>query len=247
MKFKQSIVLLVLFLFNLVLSHAQSNPHVELVLSEERVASGESVTLDVIVRDGVNVAGLDVGVVVDETCLRIVEREAGDYLPTTEEEGAFSTFSAINDSDTRWAVALLDRTRYVNGNGTFYRLTLETICSDQVTPITITYAQVSSYIDPTAEIIEVQSYELSNSTLSVQNTALAIGDAVIVATQTPTSIVTDTTDSVDDIERVEEEQGLPTPVIFIIGITALSVIALLFFFFIANRKKKQEDEETTDS
>ena len=64
-------------------SLAQDNPTVEIVLSQPTAAKGDIISADVVIRGAINVAGTDVGITVDSSCLRILDRQPGGYLPTT--------------------------------------------------------------------------------------------------------------------------------------------------------------------
>ncbi|MAU08799.1 MAG: hypothetical protein CL607_03180 [Anaerolineaceae bacterium] len=166
-------VLLILLLTVAAVS-AQENPSVDIVLSQSSAQQGDTIDADVYVRNGVNVGGVDVGIAVDEACLRILDRQPGGYLPTTDAEGAFSAFAELNEHDTRLAAALMDRTKYANGDGVFYRVPLEVTCEQGTAAVDVTYAQVSSYVDPSAEIIEVVSYDLDEGTLTASSAQLQI-------------------------------------------------------------------------
>lgn len=185
---------------------AQENPSVDVVLSQDNAQQGDVVDAAIYVRNGVNVGGVDVGIAVDKTCLRITERQPGDYLPTSDEEGAFSAFAELNEHDTRLASALTDRTKYVNGDGIFYSVPLEVTCEQGTASVDVTYAQVSSYVDPSAEIIEVVSYDLEDGTLSATGAQLQIGDGssseVTVAPPEQATVAADST--------VEATQPAPT-------------------------------------
>ena len=59
---------------------AQSAPEISVELVPSRAEKGEIVTANVWVRNGVNVAGADVGIEVD-ACLKVNGRTQGGYLP----------------------------------------------------------------------------------------------------------------------------------------------------------------------
>lgn len=172
MRTLKSVLLIVLLTVGAV--SAQEIPSIDIVLSQPTAQLGETVDAEVYVRNGVNVGGVDIGIAVDESCLRILDRQPGDYLPTTDAEGAFSAFAELNDHDTRLALALTDRTKYANGDGLFYRVPMEVTCDLGMAAVRVTYAQVSSYVDPSAEIIEIASYDLDEGTLTASNAQLEV-------------------------------------------------------------------------
>ncbi|MCC6617134.1 MAG: hypothetical protein IT320_26915 [Anaerolineae bacterium] len=180
------IILLCLALQAVSMSAAQTNPTIEIVLSQPTAHEGEIVTAEVWVRNARTVGGIDLGITVDADCLRIVDRQPGGFLPTTETEGAFATFSAVNDHDTRLAVALADRTRHASGDGVFYRVQLEPTCGQGSAAVTVARAQVSSYIDPQAEIIDLINYEMDKGTLNIVNAQLTLLPAEATA-EVPTA------------------------------------------------------------
>lgn len=165
---------------------AQSNTSVEVRLSQPAASQGDIITADINIIDGVAVGGADMTVRVDPTCLRILERIPGNYLPDTASGSSFSAASKVSDYEARLALALTDRTRHANGSGTFFTLQLEVTCETGAANVVIEAAQVTSYIDPDAEIIEVTSFELEDNTLTATNAQLTIGPAA-QATAIPTT------------------------------------------------------------
>lgn len=189
---------------------AQDHPSVEIVLNQPTAHLGDTINADIYVHNGVNVGGVDIGIIADEDCLRILERQAGGYLPTTDAEGAFSAFSELNDHDTRLAAALIDRTKYVNGHGIFYKVGLEVTCEKGIAPLTVSYAQVSSYIDPNAEIIDVIAYDLDKGTLTASNTQLEIvtGEPILIETTSANESTEQVTLISTDVTAITEQATL---------------------------------------
>ena len=207
---------------------AQDNPTVEIVLSQSTAQQGDIITADVYVRNAVNVAGIDIGITVDNICLRINDRQPGDYLPTTSEEGAFSPFSELNDHDTRFAAALTDRSKNASGDGVFYRVELEVTCETGTARLDFSYAKLSTYADPTAESVSLISYELGDGTLNAINTQLTIvpaGQVTIVAplTATPTTLVDATPTTLVDATPTTLVDATPTTLVDATPVSALSV------------------------
>ena len=232
------VVLIVLFQAA-SLTTAQNNPTIEIVLSQPTAQQGEVVTAEVWVRNATYVGGIDIGMVVDDTCLRIADRQPGGYLPTTEAEGAFSALSEVNDHDTRLASALSDRTKHVSGDGVFYRVRLEVTCEQGIAPLEITRAQVSTYIDPQAEIIDLINYEQDNSTLTVINAQLAIGPEGQV-TAVPTTVPESTSTAAP--APVEETDAPQSDITLIVLLCLVSggVLLLLLAFWLLRRNRTEE-------
>jgi hypothetical protein len=244
---------------------AQGNPSIEIVLRQPMAEQGAIVTADVIVRGAENVGGADVGITVDSTCLRIVEREPGDYLPTTDTEGAFSAFSEINEHDTRLAVALTDRTRMASGEGVFYSVQLEVTCAEGTAPLTVSYAKLSTYEDPDAEAVSLISFSLDEGTLNASGAELAVvpaGQVTLVPTRTPAPIVGPTEEaqptatspataaapvaptgtSSSDGQPSAAETGNQTLLILVAVLLMAVVILVVIVLWLLRRTRRQQDE-----
>ena len=213
---------------------AQTSPTIEIVLSEPVAQQGDILTAEVWVYDAVHVGGADIGITVDEGCLRIVDRQEGGFLPTTEAEGAFSALSEVNVHDTRLATALADRSKHVSGDGIFYQVQLETTCPQGLAALNVARAQVSSYVDPQAEIIDLVNYELDKNTLHVVNAQLRV-EAAAAADQAPAS-----DEAAAPVEQVAEPQS-NTLTMIVVGLTAGGVILLGFAFWIVRRNRREEE------
>ena len=245
---------------------AQDNPTVEIVLSQPTAQQGAIITADIYVRNGIHVAGIDIGISVDNVCLRIVDRQPGNYLPTTSDGGAFSPFSELNEHDTRLAAALTDRSKNASGDGVFYYVQLEVTCETGTAPIEFTYAKLSTYADPEAESISLISYDLSDGTLNAINTQLTIdpaGQAVPVPTSTAEAAVIEqqpVSTSVATLNPLATTTPVPLPIsktgvytiqnptlvlIIIVLVVALIVltIILLVFVFLLGRKSSRTDRK----
>lgn len=161
---------------NLEMAVAQDIPIVEVVLDQTTASQGNLVDAHVSIKGAVNVAGVDIGLKVDESCLRITERQNGDFLPL-DEGVTFTSLNELNDHDTRLAVALTDRTRHASGDGIFFTVQLEVLCSDALAVIEVTRAQLSAYEDPEAPIVTIVPYRVSLDNVRVINAELAISPA----------------------------------------------------------------------
>lgn len=234
---------LLLICFTSGIAAAQDTPVVEIVLSQPTAQQGDTVTASVYVRNAINVGGIDIGVTVDDQCLRIVDRQPGDYFPTSDTEGAFSPFAQLNEHDTRFASALTDRTRHVSGDGVFYTVQLEVTCPEGVASLNVSYAMISTYADPNAEVISLISYAQEDGTLNVVNAQLAIGaegQVTAVATSAPAAPTSEPgvtpaapTSAPADAQSTAA-QRLP---VVILGIIGLTVLGLVILFAISRRRK----------
>jgi hypothetical protein len=149
-------------------------PSVEIVLNPPTAQKGQTITADVYVRGAVNIAGTDIGMTVDPACLRIVERQPGEFLPTEAEAGGFSAFSEQHDHDTRLAASLLQRSYIANGDGIFFRTTLEVLCESGVAPLNVSFAELTGIEDLEAENAKFVTYTLADDTVEVIDAQLAI-------------------------------------------------------------------------
>src|SRR5258706_9616206 len=149
------LLLILIFLTAARTTLAQSNPTVEIVLVQPTAQQGGTVAADVYIRNAVNLGGADIGITVDGQCLLIVDRQPGSFLPTTADKGGFSPFAELHDHDTRFAAAVIDRSKIANGDGIFFTVQLKATCTKGTAQVKVTFAQLSSYKDPAAKDIEL--------------------------------------------------------------------------------------------
>ncbi|MCA0457061.1 MAG: hypothetical protein LCI00_24030 [Chloroflexi bacterium] len=154
---------------------AQTTPTIDIVLGQPEANPGEIVRAEIYIRNGVNIGGADIGIAVDETCLRIINRTTGTYLPSENAAGGFSPFSELHDHDTRFAAAITDRTKLANGDGVFYTVDMQVTCENGIAPLTVVFAELSAYKDPSADQIEFIAYSMATETVNIVNTQLTIG------------------------------------------------------------------------
>ena len=186
MQKKLSLLLLLFIALTANTAKAQPNPTVEIVLTQPTVQQGGSVVADVYIRNAVNLGGADVGITVDDKCLTIVDRQPGNLLPATADKGGFSPFSELHDHDTRFAVAVTDRSKIANGDGVFFHIQLKATCATGTAPLKVSFAQLASYKDPAAKDIELISYKLESGSVNAINAQLSIGPAgQVTAIPTP--------------------------------------------------------------
>lgn len=216
-----------LILFSSTFIQAQSIPTIEIVLTQPTANMGDTVRAEIYIRDGVNINGADIGIVVDDTCLRIINRTAGTYLPSTSDAGGFSPKSELHDHDTRFAAAITDRTKLANSAGVFYTVDLQVICESGIAPITVAFAELSAYKDPAAPQIEFIAYTLSANTVNIVDTQLTIGSAEVPPTASFTS----------------ETAQLPIIPIVLIGLTLLGIGTLIAAFVFLRRRATDDDTD----
>ena len=214
---------------------AQSSPTVEIILSQATAQPGDIITADVMIRNAVNVGGADVGITVDE-CLKIVERQPGDFLPTKAEEGGFSPFSELNEHDTRLAAAIIDRTKLANGDGVFFRVQLEVLCEVSEASLTVSFAEFSAYADPTATEITLVGYTLGAGTVNTTSAQLAIGAAAQV-TEVPTDVVS-ATPTPAPVAPVEAPQTDQTLLILVIVLVMVTLVGLILFALVRYLRRR---------
>ncbi|MCC6615128.1 MAG: hypothetical protein IT320_16745 [Anaerolineae bacterium] len=226
-------IAIALCLSGAAVSRAQAVPNVSILLSQMTAHEGETVTAQIFINDIANLGGADVGIHVDETCLRIVDRPAGDLLP--DADGGFTAFSSLDEHNARLALAITDRSRLANGGGVFYRLNLLVTCAAGTAPLEITFAELSSYVDPAAEQVELRSYTMSAGTLNVVNTQLQIGPVDQQSQQpaTPTLDVTPTLETVSVPQPESTTNSLN--MVIVVVLLCLSLLIVIVMVWLARR------------
>lgn len=260
MKFIKLIIILLCLIPTAALL-AQSNPTVEIVLDQTTAQQGDIVTAAVYIRNATNIGGADIGVTLDNACLKIIERLPGEFIPSTSETGGFSPFSELNDHDTRFAAAITDRSKLGSGEGVFLRLRMQVTCEQGVAALTVNFAELSAYKDPSATEVELISYTMDTNTVTTIDTQLVIGpdgSITAVAPTTPQTSITATapagaettaapaTSATAVVPAAAEEtsRGQIT-ILAVLGVAALG-IGCLFIVFMLMRRRTTDDDETDD-
>lgn len=209
-------ILLSLLLFTKTEVFAQSTPEISVNIIPAEAEQGDSVTIEVWVLNGVNIAGVDVGIEVD-SCLRIIGKQQGAYLPDAA-NGGFTVFDQTTDSSARLAVAITDRTANANNDDIFFTATAEVLCESGVGTVTVPFAELSAYADPLAEQIELIAYLKDSGTLLVpESIQIEIISSIEEVEPTPEPIeeVEPTIEPVEEaeptIESVEEAEPAIEP------------------------------------
>lgn len=221
---------------------AQSNPTVEVVLSQPTAQQGDTITADVYVRNPLNLAGADIGITTDDQCLKIVDRQAGSLLPdSTNGAGAFSPFSELKDHETRLAVAVTDRTKIANSDGIFFTVKMQVMCATGTAPVTVSFGELSAYKDPKAAEVELVAYTMSAGTLNTVNAQLAVGPAgqvTAIPTQpVPTSVVPIQPTSVAPVTGPTPTQS---PLVLAIILIIIVTIVIFVVLVIVSRRRNNE-------
>jgi hypothetical protein len=229
---KAVLLLLIWCIAGMVLGQ-ETSPTVEIVLSRSTAQPGDIIDADVYIRNAVNIAGADVGITVDNACVRIIDRENGDFLPTKSEQGGFSAYSDLKEDGTRLAASLLGRSRIANGDGLFFRARLEVSCDAGTAPINVSYVELTQIEDPTAQNTAFIVYRMGEeNTVSTTNAQLTIAPAA-QATAVPTEAATDvpvvSTATPAPTAPVEAPQSTQTLLIVVIVLVMVLLIGLILF------------------
>ena len=219
------------------------NPTVEIVLDQPTAQMGQTVTAEVYVRGAVNIVGADIGITVDPTCLRVIDRQTGELLPS-EAPGGLSAFSELNDHDTRLQASTIRRAVIANGDGVFFRSKLEVTCETGIAPLNVSFVELSGIEDLTAQNAKFVVYRLDRGNVTTINAQLAIGPAgSVTAIPTQTLEATVTAPSTPEIAPVApvvtSTSQNQTLLIIALSVMALSVIGLLILFVVARRRRKR--------
>jgi LPXTG-motif cell wall-anchored protein len=125
---KRILSICLLLLVSISMLHAQSNEGVvDVVLDRDTVRPNSLINADVFLQADY-IAGADVTIEVDTTCLRIENLLAGEYLPTTIEDGGFSPYQEFNDSQARLAANVTNTDKITSERGRFFRAQIRAIC-----------------------------------------------------------------------------------------------------------------------
>jgi hypothetical protein len=198
---------------------AQSQPTVRITLSQPSAREGDRITAAVVIEDAEHVGGADVGIRVDDGCLRIVGRPLGDFLPSETADGGFVSFQEQRDHDARVVIGILDPTRLANGEGTLYEVELLVTCTSGVATIEIVTADLSSYPGGRVERANLVSHRVSEGNLTLVNAEVEIlaqvtptDEPTATFTSTPVPTATPTATPTVTVEPTVTPTGEPSPV-----------------------------------
>ncbi|MCC6615125.1 MAG: hypothetical protein IT320_16730 [Anaerolineae bacterium] len=230
------IVAIALCLLSVSSSFGQATPAVSIGLSERTAHEGETILAHVYISGVNNLAEADVGIAVDERCLRIVDRFTGTLLPDTG--GGVTALSTGDEHETRLGVAVTDRSMLANGGGIFYSVQVHVVCTSGAAPIEITYAELSAYPDGDADPAEPRTYTMADGTLTIASAQLQIGpvEEQTPLPPTPTPLPTPTLDPV----TVETEQAMTRSlstlnIALYVLLAVMGVCLVLLFLWLARR------------
>jgi hypothetical protein len=186
----------ILLLSALPLGAQSASPSVEIVLSTDEAQDGDTIYADVVIHDGQALAGADIGITTG-ACLRVVDRQPGNYLPSTSENGGFSPFEALTENSTRFAVAVTDRARIASGDGTFYRVAMEVTCDDAEPEVSVTFAELAALAQPGTDSNELLGFSLEQGSISVVSDSLTVRQGAVVSTPPPIQAIAPVATSTD--------------------------------------------------
>jgi len=230
------LILLILCLLAVPASYGQPTPTVSIAMGRATAREGETFIAHVFIDDVTYLSSADVGINVNERCLRIVDQGVGTLLPLTD--GIAIADSSVDDHTARLGLVVTDRSLLATGGGILYSVKLEVTCASGAAALEITYAELSAYVDPLAEPVDVQSYTLDAGTLNVENALLQIGpiEAQTRLPATPTIPPTATPDPA----TAETAQALTRTlntlnITFVVLLVILVVVVLYVIYLIAKR------------
>ncbi len=210
-------------------SRGQSIPTVSIVLSRMTAHEDETVMAHIFISDVSNLSAADVGISVDDRCLRIMGRPLGTFLPDTD--GGSTAFSVMNDHDTRLALAITDRSLLATGGGIFYQVHLLVTCASGTAPLEVTFAELSAYKDPSADPVEIQSYTLYAGNLTIVNAQLQIGPVEEQTQPPPTTTLAITATATPEPVTSQASQALLTT-LNTLNIAVIVLLAILILFIV---------------
>ncbi len=159
---------------------AQGDAQVEIRLNTTSVTPGNPLIAEIWVTNGAAIAGADIAIAVDGTCLQVANMTPGDYLPSSAENGGFAPMNVYDETSARLAANVTSRDRVASGDGIFMTVQLNADCADQ-----------SSTIDVTrAELVTVEGDQFSADFVPVN---LEIGSAEVASS--PAAIVPSSNDN----------------------------------------------------
>lgn len=121
---------------------AQQEATIELVTDTTEIIPGSQFMIDVMVKDGLNIAGADIAIAVDGTCLEVTSMNPGGYLPHDAESGGFSPMNMHNPTTARLAANITDRQHIATGDGVFMSVAMTAKCSDNLSTIDVSRAEL---------------------------------------------------------------------------------------------------------
>ena len=136
------LALLVVLLLLSIPAAAQENARIEIRLNGDASAANGQFSADVIVLGGSGIAGADIAIAVDGTCLQVAEMIPGDYLPSAAENGGFAPMNTYDITSARLAANVTDRAYIASGDGVFMSVMLNAVCAEQTSTISVTRAQL---------------------------------------------------------------------------------------------------------
>lgn len=227
------LILVWLAVFRVVV--AQSDPIIEVQLHPAAARSGAHVLADVYVRNAAAVYAMDIGITVDERCLKIVRRRDGSSESGNSQSGGFAPFSILNDHDTRYAASLGDALKTTSGEGLFYQVELEVTCEIGLARIAVSHAELSALNDAPVQATSVVTYRLSDHTLHVLDAAVEVRPDAPEVVGTPSGRETVFLAAGAQVSRGNNELR---PVLIVVAVSLVIVASgMLAFVFRSLRRR----------
>lgn len=139
---KQLLILAALLVLLAVPTLAQEGAQVEVRMDETEITPGEQVTVEIVVTNAGEIAGADIALAVDGTCLQVNGMTPGNYLPSAAENGGFAPVNTFDTTSARLAANVTDRQFIANEDGVFMTVQLDAACAQQSGTIEITRAEL---------------------------------------------------------------------------------------------------------
>lgn len=235
--FRRLFGILLVLLIATPLFAQSAGPSVEIVLSTDQAQKGDTVYADVVIHDGYAVAGADVGIITDD-CLRVVERQPGNFLPSTAEEGGFSPFSELTDHTTRFSASIIDRARIVSGDGTFYRVKMEVTCDVATPEVKVTFAQLAALAKPDTESNDLVGYTLEHGNLAVTSDAIKVAQGAVVSTPVPVQ-------ALPPLASVAVPATNQNSILFVaLAVMGLALVGLIALLIVYQRRQRYRDQSS---
>ncbi|MBZ0292134.1 MAG: hypothetical protein K8L99_06150 [Anaerolineae bacterium] len=223
------LILSILFIFAVAsIAAAQSIPTLDVSLEPTQAQANDIVYANVVVHNGVNIAGADVELTTSDPCLRFEGLEPGNYLPTGGETG-YTVHKSSSDNSARLAANVLGRENVSNGDGIFFRVPMRVLCEQDSVSVNITQAHL---VDD-----QLQEFKLSDGALNVTNAILAIGDT----TGDQTVVQGDDTQSV--VEAPAEQVSSNSIDIKMIVLVVGGLLGLVLAFVLMTQFRRFRQEE----
>jgi len=219
---------------------------IEVQFDAENAAHGDIIYADVIVRaENVDtyISGVDVGIEVSNECLRMAgEREVMDYLTIGDEFASMVFIDEASETQNRYARLISLPDQYAQGDGVFFRVPLEVLCTAGETGVDVYTAEILSYRDPLSQTDPGTLRASTNQgNLLTTSASVSIGTPSEQQAEAPPvdPVFDPDADDPQDLQIVEQDADNGTAVILaLIGGVALIVVFIALMVIVRLRKRK---------